>query len=150
MNSALGYYGAWLSNERMPYQLRSAASFLNEDEVETEVPVPLHGKVDQVFKLSSGGLVPVDTKYRRRHRVFESDIIQLSVYAVILAHKYSEPVKNYGFVRTITDGPEGQVSKHYHKVRLLSEERIVAMYHRVRRIKSGHIDPLCTCNGRYH
>ncbi|MDR6775685.1 hypothetical protein [Azospirillum sp. BE72] len=74
----------WLRRENMPAELARGRLVLSEEEVRTNLPVPLLGRPDQVFMSDAGLLVPVDTKTRRLPRVFVSDIVQLSVYGTIL------------------------------------------------------------------
>lgn len=88
----IGDTWAWWKSENMPYELRSATLFLSEQDISTTQPVPMHGRVDQVYKAKNGVLIPLDTKLRQVNHIYESDIIQLSVYRVILSHKYKAPV----------------------------------------------------------
>lgn len=76
----------------LPAQLRNTVVALSEADIATELPLPLHGRVDQVlFNENTRVAYLVDTKTRKTARVFLKDIIQLSVYRVILdrnAKKY--------------------------------------------------------------
>ncbi len=56
------------------------------------------------------------------NHIYESDIIQLSVYRVILSHKYKAPVAKYGYVRTVVETADGDRVR-YIKTNLLSEKR---------------------------
>lgn len=74
---------SWLSD--LPDPLRRAAVVLSEADISTDAPVPLHGRVDQVLLNQATRMAYlVDTKVRRTSRVFPKDIIQMSVYRVIL------------------------------------------------------------------
>lgn len=69
----------------LPAPLRNAQVVLSEADIETEIPLPLHGRVDQVLlNKSAGTAYIIDTKARRTARVYLKDIIQMSVYKVIL------------------------------------------------------------------
>lgn len=116
----------WFADENMPVVLRKAELFMSEQEISTDSPIPLHGRVDQVFLTKHGLLIPVDTKTRDTHRVYESDIWQLGVYAVILQARYRYPVCSYGFVRTVLR-TETTRDVRYHAVRLPSLQNVIRM-----------------------
>ncbi len=101
----------WFADENMPVVLRKAELFMSEQEISTDTPIPLHGRVDQVF-LSAHGLL--------------SDIWQLGVYAVILQARYRYPVCSYGFVRTVLR-TETTRDVRYHAVRLPSLQNVIRM-----------------------
>ncbi|MBB3267662.1 hypothetical protein FHW79_005327 [Azospirillum sp. OGB3] len=97
----------WLRRENMPAELARGRLVLSEEEVRTNLPVPLLGRPDQVFMSDAGLLVPVDTKTRRLPRVFLSDIVQLSVYGTILnfttdPRVAGQDVAAYGYIRMPT------------------------------------------------
>lgn len=72
----------------MPPLLRESRILLSEADVSTDFPWPLHGRLDQLFlyeRLDTGLLV--DTKSRKAHRIYFSDVIQLSVYKVIIERR---------------------------------------------------------------
>lgn len=118
--------GGWL--EPLPPLLQGAHLLLSERKIATDVPVPLHGQVDQVF-LARGWLILVDTKRRKQARVFAQNVIQLSVYATILARQASVfagqnyPVASTAFIRCVT--PHGTT---YIEVSLLSTREIIALW----------------------
>lgn len=116
--------GRWYEEERMPTELRNAVIFMNEQALSLSSPVRLSGRVDQVYLLPSGLLVPVDTKVRERHRVYDSDIMQLSMYAMILAHTSGRRVSNAGYVRTVIRTERAR-DVRYHLVRLHSDKVIL-------------------------
>ncbi|MBE2295880.1 MAG: hypothetical protein IAF00_13065 [Phycisphaerales bacterium] len=83
---------AWLRQENMPEDLRSAKLVASERSYRCEKPVALSGRPDQVYRLSDGMLVVVDTKRRQRSQVYAADIAQLSIYRVLLsAQKAFQP-----------------------------------------------------------
>ncbi|WP_143502071.1 PD-(D/E)XK nuclease family protein [Pseudomonas sp. Irchel 3E13] len=125
MNRAIG---AW--SENLPDALRGGRVVLSERDLATEIPVPLHGRGDQVF-LVNGWLVPVDTKRRRREMVYMKDVIQLSVYAFILARQSQAlfgrnlPVSGTGYIRIA--GPSRTI---YKPVALLNSAQIISLWNR--------------------
>lgn len=143
---------SWQYYENMPQALRSATVFLNEEEVSTRLPVPLHGIADQVFKTSRGKLIVVDTKTRENFRVYTSDIIQLSVYGLILSVKYQgqHKVSPHGYVRVVVGAGEAREQVGYIKVKLLPESQVVALWKKYQAIKGRRVRAKCTCDGRYH
>jgi ATP-dependent exoDNAse (exonuclease V) beta subunit len=141
----------WWQNESMPRVLRNARIFLNEEEISTSRPVPLHGRVDQVFQTDDHTLILVDTKTRRFNRVYKSDIIQLSVYRTILKNRYRSqyPVSNQAYVRVVVQSGN-QKKVYYRQVTLLTEDEVVDLWRRYTAIKTGRKRPTCTCNGHLH
>jgi len=111
--------------------------------------VPMHGRVDQVYQTKGGVLIPLDTKLRQANHIFESDIIQLSVYRVILSHKYKAPVAKYGYVRTVVETADGDRVR-YIKTNLLSEREVIKLWHRYQSIRYRKVKPTCSCGGKFH
>ncbi|MBG9433307.1 hypothetical protein I5772_22220 [Klebsiella pneumoniae] len=145
----IGDTWAWWKSENMPYELRSATLFLSEQDISTTQPVPMHCRVDQVYQTKNGVLIPLDTKLRQVNHIYESDIIQLSVYRVILSHKYKAPVAKYGYVRTVVETADGDRVR-YIKTNLLSEKEVVKLWHRYQSIRSGQVKTSCSCGGKFH
>lgn len=120
--------GAW--KENLPAALIGAKLVLSESDLETTLPVPLHGRVDQVF-YANGWLIPVDTKSRKAPKVYLKDVIQLSVYAFILARVSSRmfgreiPVSSTGYVRCVCGS---QVT--YLATRLLTSAQLIGLWNR--------------------
>lgn len=127
--------GAW--REVLPEPLIGAQVVLSESDIATVLPVPMHGRVDQVF-YAKGWLVPVDTKTRKVPRVYMKDVIQLSVYAFILARISAQvfgrpvPVASTGYVRCV-NGREVT----YLPVKLLPSSQIVTLWNRYWVLKKG-------------
>lgn len=125
--------GAWA--EDLPAALIGAQLVLSESDVATTIPVPMHGRVDQVF-YARGWLVPVDTKTRKSTRIYTKDIIQLSVYAFILARTSTSmfgraiPVASTGYVRCVNGK-----SVQYVPVRLLNSTQVIALWNRYWELK---------------
>lgn len=108
----------WYSDENMPVVLRRSTVVMNEHEISMSDPIKIKGRVDQVYRLPNGTLVLVDTKTRRTHRVFSSDIVQLSIYAMIMAYAYRGRTSRIAYVRTVIRTPVNR-SVRYHPIRLI-------------------------------
>lgn len=127
---------AWREKESLPDALDDAVIFLNEEPLSTDTPVKLGGRVDQVFLAGDNLLIPVDTKLRQSKKAEESDVIQLSVYAVMLRQRYGSQyrVSDIGYVRIVSerelDGGETAQKIHYVPVALKSEAEVVELWHR--------------------
>lgn len=113
----------WEKTENRPALLRNARLLLSEQPIRCKRPVPLHGRVDQVYQLANGELCVVDSKARRIPRVYPSDIIQASVYATILRAK-GHVVHPQGYIRQIWNA-----RVRYLPFDLLSDEKVIALYH---------------------
>lgn len=112
----------WEASERRPALLRKARLVMSEKPIRCRQPVPLHGRVDQVYALKSGELCIVDTKARRIPRVYPSDIIQGSVYAMILRNT-GHTIHGTAYVRQTW---EGRI--RYLPYELLSDEQVIQLY----------------------
>lgn len=129
LKALLGKCVCWASEENMPHRLMMSRLFLSETPLSTRTPIPLHGTPDQVFMARNGQLLLVDTKVRGRHRVEKADIVQLSVYRVILAHTHiGRPVASFGYIRTVVPNAPLRHRARYHKVRLLSESAVISIH----------------------
>ena len=67
-----------------PDALHDAKLIMVERDLYTRSPYPIAGRPDQVFQLPDGQLVPVEFKTRNHHRVYETDIAELSLQAWLL------------------------------------------------------------------
>lgn len=114
----------WFHDENMPAELRKATLYMNEQAISLQSPVRLNGQVDQVYRKRNGLLVLVDTKTRSRHRVYDSDIYQLSLYALILSIGRKEKVSGKAYVRTVIRTPTSRIVR-YHKVRLIPSAALI-------------------------
>ncbi|MFC1337329.1 MAG: hypothetical protein G8D89_20865 [gamma proteobacterium symbiont of Clathrolucina costata] len=121
--------------------LEGAVCFMNEQNIKTLTPVPLHGRVDQVFKLRDGRLLILDTKVRERVKAYPSDIVQLTVYAIILKYQ-GHNVCPFALLRFPL--PDNKAAYLY--VNLYPESKIIALYQRYQAIKNRYLKPRCTCH----
>jgi len=126
-------------NNNLPKIFNGARCVMNEQNISTQNPISLHGRIDQLFELVDGRNIILDTKNRGYKKVFLSDQVQLSVYAMILASKgYS--IYPLAYLRiTGTKQPD------YVPVKLLEPELIIKMVDHYWSIKNGHHHPVCTC-----
>jgi CRISPR/Cas system-associated exonuclease Cas4 (RecB family) len=130
----------WLDQENMPAILAQARLVYSEKYLRIRRPQALCGVVDQVYKLANSTLCPIDTKTRNYLRVFESDIIQLSVYAYILRHRrrwFMRPrVTPFGFIRIQLPN-----KVHYAKVTLYDDENVTRLVSRYKTLQAGKRAP---------
>lgn len=115
----------WQVHEGMPEELRTARLLFSEQPLWAHKPVPLYGVPDQVYLTHDRELVLVDTKNRSRPRVTLKDVVQLSVYLVILRYARHPAIvgraaRPYAYVRCETNG-----KVQYLAVRLLNTEQIL-------------------------
>ena len=133
----------WILKEDMPLELQEARLVGSEKYIETYRPRKMNGAYDQLYKLKASKVhVIVDSKTRKRVRVYKKDIVQLSLYRVILQRKGFE-VADYAYFRVVT--------KHgvkYVKETLLNEELTVAEYDNAKAVLDGKKEPLTAENQR--
>ena len=116
--------------------------YMLEHFLKITVPVPLCGTPDVIWITHRGKLVVGDYKSRDHvQQVFDSEIIQLSVYKLLLEKTQSRPVANYGFIHF----KRGRKAK----VKLMSERKVVALYDRYWQIIDGKSRPHKTEHERY-
>ncbi len=116
------WYRAKRKDKLMPYRL--------EHFLKITRPVPLCGKPDVVWLNRQGTLIVGDYKSRLHHQVYDSDIIQLSVYRLLLEKSQQKPVADYGYIH---------FQGHSIKAKLLSEREVIALYHRYSQIIEGQV-----------
>ncbi len=119
-----GWLGSNSKTKLTPYML--------EHFLRISQPVPLCGKPDVVWLNRKGTLIVGDYKSRSHHKVYDSDIIQLSVYRLLLEKSQQRPVADYGYIHF-----KGTTSK----VELLNETAIIALYHRYWQVIEGQGEP---------
>lgn len=141
----------WQAKENLPFELQRASLFLSESDLHCINPVPLHGRVDQVFELIDKQLVITDTKSRDSHRVYLSDIIQLSAYRPMVEHHFkNHSVKRYGYIRTVLRSPQSRVPVKWHYVELLSDKELTELYIDYWYKRNGVRKRTCRCGGKFH
>lgn len=80
-----------------PADLRGAVVKMNEQELRTLRPYGVVGRPDRVYRLRNGLHVLVENKNRDVHRVYETDIAELSLQAWLL-RRNGMPTATYGYV----------------------------------------------------
>lgn len=118
----------WLDFEQMPKELEAGSLVIAEELISTLTPVPLRGRPDAVYLNNKGWLVPVETKVRSRAVVRLRDIVQLSVYRVMLERggwgdRYDATIAPYGYVRLVVHG-----RPRYCRVPLFDQVLIVMLW----------------------
>ena len=108
-----------------PYQL--------ETQLIIDQPVPLVGRPDVVWITGRGDLVVGDYKSRQGVQVHPSEVIQLSVYKLLLEKTQKKPVKQYGYIH-LSGGRRL-------KVKLWSEKKVVDLYRRYQELLTGKVTP---------
>ena len=119
----------WEEKENIPDALKGMELFMSEEIIQCDHPLPLRGRVDQVYRSAGGDLCIVDTKHRKNAAVYESDRIQCSVYAFILRAN-NMPVRNTAYLR-ISMNDDGV---RYIPLKLYEENKIIQIYNRRKEI----------------
>lgn len=140
----------WFREEGMPWRLRRCKVVLNEQQIHTDGPLPMHGAPDQVLERTNGDLVILDSKTRDRAEVYISDIIQMSVYRYILTHGYDHKVSPHGYVRLVQIRPGRKPKVKYKKVRLLGDLAMTHLWNEYTAISKGEFKAPCRCGGTLH
>lgn len=118
-------YLAFMDHEEMPELLQKSELVMNEEEISIQYPIEETRRVDQVFKTPEDVHIILDTKTRKSHKVYDTDIFQISRYAYILRRGHKLVVANEGFIRTVVFHGGDKVSIQYHYVYLLPEQETV-------------------------
>lgn len=125
----------FILKERMPTELADGQLIRSEHYIRTEVPRKMHGTLDQLYRVLSGLHVLVDSKTRDKHQVFLKDIVQVSVYRVILS-RIGLKMADYAYFRVVT--PEGV---EYLKRKLLDEAQVIEEFDRAHALMNGKATP---------
>ena len=119
----------------MPTELSDGQLIRSEYYIRTEVPRKMHGTLDQLYRVMSGLHVLVDSKTRDKHQVFLKDIVQVSVYRVILT-RIGMKMADYAYFRVVT--PDGV---QYIKRNLLNETQVIEEFDRTQALLNGKATP---------
>jgi RecB family exonuclease len=117
------------------------STYLTDHYMRIDKPIPICGIPDVIWIDTDGVLIVGDYKSRTSCQVQESDIIQLSVYRVLLERTQRRPVSNKGYVH-FKDGRRVCV-------KLLDEKAIIALYNKYQKIISGKGEARCTNKSGY-
>lgn len=115
--------------------------YLADHYMKIDEPIPICGTPDVVWIDKDGVLIVGDYKSRESCQVQDSDIIQLSVYRVLLERTQRRPVSNKGYVH-FKDGRRVRVT-------LLDEKAIIALYNKYQKIITGKGRARCTNKSGY-
>lgn len=133
----------WILAENMPQELRTAKLVASEKYFSTARPRKMHGTLDQLYRLmKSDEHVLLDSKTRVRWVVYKKDIVQLSVYRLIL-QRNGFKVADYAYSRIVT--PHGV---KYMASKLLSEQETIAEYDNAKLVVTGQKEPKVAENKR--
>lgn len=125
--------------DNTPVELQQSILYGSEVRISCINPIPLMGAYDQLYQTPTNTFVLTDTKTRNKPYIYDSDVIQLSAYKVILENSIefsNRAIANYGYMRLVCKGVT-----HYKKVDLMTEEDVVALYERREALFAGSIDP---------
>lgn len=122
-----------LDADNLPDLIRESSIHQKEALIKNE-GLQLVCKPDVVFK-NNGVKIIGENKTRKLFRVYESDIIQMSVGRVILEENGSA-VSDKGFVRIVTP-----VGTKWVERQLLSRQEVVALHDRYKQIQARIIEP---------
>lgn len=128
----------WWSRSRRKPKL---SPYMLERFLKITDPVPLCGKPDVVWITPDGTLIIGDYKSRENHQVYESEVIQLSVYKLLVEKTQNKPVADYGFIHF----KNGDMVK----VDLMTEKEIISLYHQYWNMIDGKTKSSMKSNGNY-
>lgn len=117
------------------------STYLTDHYMKIDYPVPICGTPDVVWRDKAGRLIVGDYKSRTNGQVYESDIIQLSVYKVLLEYTLRRTVTSYGYIH-FRDGRRTRVN-------LLSEKEVINLYRRYQDIIFGYTKSQSVNRKRY-
>lgn len=127
----------WLRSRRKP----KLSPYMLERFLKITDPIPLCGKPDVVWKTRNGTLIVGDYKSRENQQVYESEVIQLSVYKLLIEKTQNKPVADYGFIHF--------KNRYMKKVHLMKETEIIALYHSYWDVINGEVEACIANNENY-
>ena len=122
-----------------PAALRDAELVYLEKLFRISRPVGLVAKLDRAYRLPSGLLVLVEFKTRWSNQPCLSDVIQLSVQRMTVMGQTGQSVASYGYV--IVKAPAPRALPTAHRVKLMTDEQVVALVRRREEILAGRTLP---------
>lgn len=131
-----------VERDAMPSEIAAARLVYSERTLQADYPVPLSARVDQVYLVEGGLLVPVETKRRHATKIWPADVIELSVQAAVLANnaevrRICRRVADYGYVRIASDGRR----PIYLRTPLLTHDEVALLYDRYFELHAGEVQP---------
>ncbi len=125
--------------DNTPIELQSARLYGSEQHISCATPIALKGTYDQLYLTPDDNFILSDTKTRNRPYVYQSDIIQLSAYKLILEQGSAfsgKRIMPHGYLRIVCKG-----KTHYKKIDLMTEEDVIELYERRQALYRGEIEP---------
>lgn len=122
-----------------PPALRDAELVYMERLFRTSRPVEVVAKIDRAYRLPSGLLVLVELKTRWRNQPYLSDVIQLSAQRMAVMGQTRQTVATYAYV--MVKAPTGASAPITHRVKLMTDEHVVALVRKREDILAGRILP---------
>ena len=122
-----------------PAALRDAELVYMERLFRVSTPVGLVAKLDRAYRLPSGVIVLVEFKMRRSNQPSLSDVIQLSAQRMAVMGQTGQSVASYGYVLVKTPAP--RVLPTAHRVKLITDEQVVALVRRREDVLAGRVLP---------
>ena len=132
---SLETHAAWAERASRPVALRDAELVYMERLFRISTPVGLVAKLDRAYRLPSGLLVLVEFKTRWSNQPFLSDVIQLSAQRVAVMGQTGQSVASYGYV--IVKAPTPRAFPTAHRVKLMTDEQVVALVRRRKKFSRG-------------
>ncbi len=122
-----------------PAALRDAELVYMEKLFRISTPVGLVAKLDRAYRMPSGLLVLVEFKTRSSNQPFLSDVIQLSAQRLAVMGQTGRLVASYGYV--MVKAPTRRALPIAHRVRLMTDDQVVALVRRREDILADRILP---------
>ena len=122
-----------------PAALRDAELVYLERLFRTSKPIGVVAKIDRAYRMPSGLLVLVEFKTRWSNQPCLSDVIQLSVQRMAMIGQTGQSVASYGYV--IVKAPAPRALPTAHRVKLMTDEQVVALVRRREEILAGRTLP---------
>lgn len=126
-------------DDNTPDELQRSSLYGSEQHISCTTPIALKGTYDQLYKTPEKAFIVTDTKTRKKPTVYDSDIIQLSAYRLILKNSRefkNKTIQTYGYIRLVCKGVT-----HYKKVDLMSEQAVIDLYERHNALYKGTVEP---------
>ena len=131
-----------LPQTELPTELRNAHLVYSERLFRSSGSTRITARVDRAYRNAAGALVLVELKTRKRHRIYPSDVIELSAQRVALTAQKGEVVADHAYVLTVrVDDHSGK----YHRVSLMTVTDVLALATRREELLAGNVMPRPGC-----
>ena len=122
-----------------PAALRDAELVYLEKLFRISTPVGLVAKLDRAYRMPNGVLVLVEFKTRWSNQPCLSDVIQLSAQRMAVMGQTGQSVASHGYV--MVKAPTRRALPITHRVKLMTDEQVVALVKRREDILAGRVLP---------